>query len=1626
MLGSGSQGTRANLRFKLSLKRSNSDSIQNTLGSSTDSCSKSSSQNDGVCTEQNVKNDSLEDFQSPKKEKACNDKNVDDSLADFKSPKEEKKPHPILKKFKFDREKVKKKLKKSKSKPTRSAVDTNQPSIESSFFKPQASNLADKESFPCPLCLKPFKDDTTCHNHMKTCAAKKKISTEQLLDAKRLQDRQAEERKALGLLAAPVIPEKKKTFRSKNYSTEDDPQLQLVLAMSESLYQAEQQQEFEQAAVLAGVPSECLQDINAEERKTLQGFGFSTNKPLLVDAPVRQSKKRKLRGPTILLSRSKEDKDRVLTERIACIITGDDALTQSRNEDTSTDPQKRTATLLASQKLRSIERSSDRLWDRSRLTKTCSDFFVERLKSQLLALDTDESCADLKAPSEKTSFDANLSIEYEPDVDVEILIQNKYEQDTLLDEMDLELYYMKKSIANWSQALNSSAQSDVIIFVKNNKEIYAHKLVLYVQWSNILHSMEVNDSLRSSKIKNKICWLTKDQLSALAFLEFIYCGCISKNVEVFDKKNLLAEVEQLATQYKVTQLLDYIKLKQNEQKTSKSNESRNTSRHRGGQNASTKSIIHSPLQQFKTPAPSNKISYENYKETQGIPALPANVQQTTSYIKKRSRQTQTHDVQDSTANSISKTMQNQGTQTTESLEKSNTDTEINGLTEWNPEPVVDYPMEPTESNVESVMNSSARPIQPILQNIRGRLTNSPELFESLNESLFERHTQSEPSQNSTALNVLVDLANDDVNDDQVDVVPITEEQQVQDNPNECEIVNSQKTVHNLSPTPRENSSKNTNCAEVIALESDDSNNEESIYDAVTPPRRNSSERDFRSIIEKDSFLKKIDRINAKDDLASDSESDLSILQQKVKNPFLKRHRDDSYRYLQSDGKNGPNKRVISILEQDVLDDEKLQNASGRESLGENQTLDHQTEKKINENFKASKDLKKPDDLQIVDDLEPKKLTKDIPSSNTKSSSDNISDCSNATIDDNELSLYSRYKKQNQHNNSIQKYRSELNLESKRNNSRRKNHNTNNEKTDDSSKSNLKSVSSEKNETLSENKKVEDVTLVDDSDEEEQNPSKTSTSTKSDSHLQKNDNSIPAPNISRSEYASLSSIDLVDQEISKIMNAAEEPKDQFVDLCYDSDENEKGCTSVNKNGKQGNDLSKQQKEASNNEIIANKDDNAKKNHNLDSSEIAILSSDDEDAEKPHDSKSENSSKNKINESNKNNNSNKNSDVDLGSLENDWFNDDWTSKSPPEITRAKTRSSTSNLNKINSSANELACRNDFSKFDSPQSPLALPLQEHQSYKKQFSEFDSLQSPPLSPPKNVGLPENELIEIDSSPSSPASYEGRPTDEFSKFDSPQSPPASPSQNVRILPTSTSPILSQNRSRSQATRKLQTKSASTSNFETPPKKKTEKKSREYEDAMNNLSLCETPELHKKLKEFGLKPQNRKNSKLLLRHVYSELAKNPENRKSKKRLINEDSASETEEPPLKKPNSRVKSKKDSSKENVASKQKKSKSSENREVIAEEINYDEPETATGFTLKDSKSIKEAFDKLIMSDRGLHNKVLTYEPLPLENLHSSLKEKGFKCDKNSLMDFLDEQCITFQVKAGKKDDRRKKKK
>lgn len=114
---------------------------------------------------------------------------------------------------------------------------------------------------------------------------------------------------------------------------------------------------------------------------------------------------------------------------------------------------------------------------------------------------------------------------------------------------------------NWRNMLNDSSASDIIIFVKNARHIWAHKLVFYARCTNILLDLISNDT-EFSTAKEKICWFDIDYEVALAFLEFVYCGIINEYSKIFNSNASLSDIRFLARKYKVNDLFVYLRQKE--------------------------------------------------------------------------------------------------------------------------------------------------------------------------------------------------------------------------------------------------------------------------------------------------------------------------------------------------------------------------------------------------------------------------------------------------------------------------------------------------------------------------------------------------------------------------------------------------------------------------------------------------------------------------------------------------------------------------------------------------------------------------------------------------------------------------------------------------------------------------------------------------------------------------------------------------------------------------------------------------------------------------------------------------------------------------------------------------------
>ncbi|XP_011502688.1 PREDICTED: uncharacterized protein LOC105366071 [Ceratosolen solmsi marchali] len=1549
------------------------------------------------CSEDNM-NIKISDNKLLYKEAQYSASNAEDSLLDFKSPKKRTIQKSILNKFKIDN-RVKKKVLKSKNPPNnkleKNSTDIVQPAIESSFFKQPTCNQNEvKKPILCPLCLKFFQDDASCTSHMKACAKKKNVSLKELFNAKQLQDQLIEEKKAKGLLLPmPNLPGKKKAYRSKNFNTGDDPQLQLVLAMSKSLYQAQQIEELEHTALLTGVPLECLKNMADQDDKiTLQSFGFTTNKTV-ANIPSKSSKKKKLLGPTILETRSKEDKDRVLTEKIADVLTDNDIITQSQ-ENIGLISQLRSPTILKNKNLQEIEQVNNKLWDKSKLLRKC-DFYVKELKLYFLP---DEN----KSSNGRYSYNdindiqedilSNKSVVYEPIEDI-VYKKNQTESKKLLNNFVINKSkneYTKQDIKttiayNWGEILNDSTESDIIILVKDNRYVYAHKLVFYAQCRNILADLVPNDSNTHPHIKNKISWNKNDQLSALAFLEFIYSGDIHKNIIVFDNATLMLQIKELAKLYKVQSLFLYL----NEQHDK---------------------IISRKLNDF-----------DEIEDIDNIYNCESNVN-----TKQVSPNVSIDDIKTTVSPEI------QIIETINSPRKS------------------DLPMYPEESeNInDNITKSFAK------NDFDRRITESPDLFESENEA--EIYSFEIQESNQTVKNIKKNSINLSQNIDSSS--PINEKPF---SPSSIENMHRAVTPTLVSPI---------NCDEIISemiktsspecrlsdkfshfiLIKDESESDQ-ITEAISPEHNISSElNDYitpKKLVHKGNppddildeirtknnslinasltssksndnnfksnkqnvyklksnlslFIDKVHKKNAKGIFDTDSETDSPDFNVKKQNPFLKNYQNDSFTYLLNDrNKSRVHKKAISMIENDVLEEENLNKINKIKYNAESEKY----KRFSNGNEMCNLNEFSDPNFQIdLGDKCTKISSSNIIKNSTLSSSASDDELENTTINETRMSMYSKYKKLNKYNNSIDKYRNKL---------------------DFNISSNIPKA------ILSQSPITNDISLFYDSDNGElQKSLKTilneeNVYNKSDlvKNIKEKNNGLKLSN---------SNLSNIDSNLDSLIN--------YKTINESSTSTTKNTTTLkdNKETKIINSILSSDKLACN--IIETKNNLTQKNNEIiqeNRLEVSQQQNDNVDAEirKLCQSKTFCPAKGKTLLASK----------------------IYCQDSNQEFTYNENRSSQNKI--INLSPISIISSPEHSIFDdilnkSNKTDIDLEILES-SDNKQIVEFNSVDfrytneqefnkcaniNESFASQRNIN--QNELWNVNTS----SNISNRELNKQCYI----SPKPIKSQTSHASHIISSPILCQNRQNSKTiripsskfnsnqekrielpmqlsekTRKLKVKSVSTCNFNEKEYKKCNlQKSSSFETPKRNknflqissqanitppinYNLLKTPDLEKELKKFGLKRQSRNKATLLLNHIYNQT--HPTVALSQKRVSIFDSSSD-EEYLFKKQNLRKKFKSNISKNNESK-------LNNCSIRADKIHNNGSYITA--TLESTLSIKEAFFRLIKSNKELYTKVLMYKPLPLESLHSMLKENGFKCKLKDLMNFLDEQCITFQGQTDK---------
>ncbi|KAG8222776.1 hypothetical protein J437_LFUL006792 [Ladona fulva] len=207
-----------------------------------------------------------------------------------------------------------------------------------------------------------------------------------------------------------------------------------------------------------------------------------------------------------------------------------------------------------------------------------------------------------------------------------------------------------------------------------------------------------------------------------------------------------------------------------------------------------------------------------------------------------------------------------------------------------------------------------------------------------------------------------------------------------------------------------------------------------------------------------------------------------------------------------------------------------------------------------------------------------------------------------------------------------------------------------------------------------------------------------------------------------------------------------------------------------------------------------------------------------------------------------------------------------------------------------------------------------------------------------------------------------------------------------------------------------------------------------------DYSGMKTPMLHKELDRYGIKHLKRNQAKQLLRHIYNELhpvvSDENESKNSDSSSREKDKLPSTKEKDIKGKDIMEKKKitfesLDSSPEDNNSSSDESSGSNSDFVVLEESihesQFESPVKSQALSHKGPcVDIPTAMKRLIESDADFHKKILLYEPIWLTDIKAGLKAHGAKFNVKQLMDYLDEQCITFRIQQGNNQRRRKKKK
>uniref|UniRef100_A0A2S2N7L0 Structure-specific endonuclease subunit SLX4 n=1 Tax=Schizaphis graminum TaxID=13262 RepID=A0A2S2N7L0_SCHGA len=413
------------------------------------------------------------------------------------------------------------------------------------FKTSTVQNVSDviTESKECPVCLQMF-DTKHFINHVKSCGISHNLSSEVLIKAVDLQERQAAEREALGLpklSKSKDVKIKKKCNKQTKLKIGSDSNFDLAVAMSMSLQESKEAEIIKESENLleAGLETEAI-----EKRKTLENFGFISNQP------IKSKSKNFYKTNSLLFKQTQEDRQKRITEKVAMILIDCDTHTLSSETSLNDCPDIK----LRSNYLNKIRNTECKLWKKTLLEENnLFEFYVKNISKFLSPIEENglHNSVLFSAHQNSLKQESNITDQNVINTSFAVLDDSKVHNKDFTHHNIVENKTIPEYSSRWKSMLGNQFMSDVTIFSKDEHEIPAHILVFHVQCPDILNDI-IKEESDTCKSKKMIMWFEYSYEACMAFLELIYSGQ-EQLISPEYKKDYL----QLVTRYNVQIVINY-------------------------------------------------------------------------------------------------------------------------------------------------------------------------------------------------------------------------------------------------------------------------------------------------------------------------------------------------------------------------------------------------------------------------------------------------------------------------------------------------------------------------------------------------------------------------------------------------------------------------------------------------------------------------------------------------------------------------------------------------------------------------------------------------------------------------------------------------------------------------------------------------------------------------------------------------------------------------------------------------------------------------------------------------------------------------------------------------------------